>query len=432
MAILKKVIQDIMLSNQEMILNLVLHPREIVLEPQASHVIVGPRRSGKTYLLYQFIQDHLSSKENAKRIIFINFEDDRLLEFKSGDFQIILDAYYELYTERPIVFLDEIQNIDHWHKFARRLVDTGYQVFITGSNAKMLSKEMATTLGGRFLITENFPLSFVEYLTFHDIEVSETTLIGPNRKRVKQLFNEYFKYGGFPELLKYSDKRGYLSNLFQKLFYSDIIVRNKIKNDKALHILVKKLGESVNNETSATRIKNIIKSIGYPVGTATVLEYIQLLNDSYLLFPVVNYINKFVARETIKKYYFIDNGLLSLFIHNQDTKLLENLVYLHLKRTNQSLHYFKRKHEVDFYIPEKDLLIQVCYDISDIETQKRELLALKKVKDELKAENLLIISFDEERELSLDNQIVQVVPVWKYLLFPTPPKYRNTYSEEEY
>lgn len=418
MAVLKNVIQDIILTNQEMILNLVLHAREIVLEPQANHVIVGPRRSGKTYLLYQFIQRHLSSRENAKRVLFINFEDDRLLEFKSGDFQLILDAYYELFSEKPVLFLDEIQNISHWQKFARRLVDTNYQVFITGSNAKMLSREMATTLGGRFLVTENFPLSFVEYLAFHEMQVNDTTLVGPNRTRVKQLFYGYFRYGGFPELLKYSDKRGYLSNLFQKLFYSDIIVRNNIKNDKALHILVKKLCESVNNETSATRIKNIIKSVGYPIGTATVLEYIQLLNDAYLLFPVVNYTNKFVARETIKKYYFIDNGLLSLFIHNQDTKLLENLVYLHLERTSQTIYYFKRKYEVDFYIPEKDLLIQVCYDISDSETQKRELLALQKVNDELKAENLLIISYDEERELSLDNQVVQVVPVWKFLLFP--------------
>ena len=416
MAILKKVIQDIILANQEMIQNLVLRPRELVLDAQASHVIVGPRRSGKTYLLYQYIQDHLHTRENAKRIIFVNFEDDRLVEFKTSDFQLILDAYYELFTEKPIFFLDEIQNIDYWHKFARRLVDTGYQVFITGSNAKMLSKEMATTLGGRFLITENFPLSFAEYLAFHEIEVDNTTLVGSNRTRVKQLFNDYFRYGGFPELLKYSDKRGYLSNLFQKLFYSDIIVRNKIKNDKALHILVKKMAESVNNETSATRIKNIIKSIGYPVGTATVLGYLQLLNDSYLLFPVVNYVRKFVDKETIKKYYFVDNGLLSLFIHDQDPKLLENLVYLHLKRRGQSLFFFKRKYEVDFYIPEKDLLIQVCYDISDIETQKRELLALKKVNDELKAENLLIISYDEENELTLDNQIVQVVPVWKFLL----------------
>ncbi|MCF6238963.1 MAG: ATP-binding protein [Candidatus Marinimicrobia bacterium] len=416
MAILKKVIQDIILSNQEMILNLELYQRELVLEPQANHVIVGPRRSGKTYLLYQFIQDHLSSKENAKRIIFINFEDDRLLEFRSGDFQLILDGYFELFTEKPVFFLDEIQNIDHWHKFARRLVDTHYQVFITGSNATMLSKEMATTLGGRFLITENLPLSFVEYLRFHKIEVDQTTLVGPHKASVKQLFNEYFKYGGFPELLKYSDKRGYLSTLFQKLFYSDIVIRNKIKNDKALHLLVKKMAESVNNETSATRIKNIIKAIGYPVGTATVLEYMRFLNDSYLLFPVLNYVNKFVARETIKKYYFVDNGLLSLFIHNQDSKLLENLVYLHLARSNESIYYFKRNQEVDFYLPEKDLLIQVCYDISDPDTQKRELQALKKVNDELKATHLLIISHDEEKELSLDKRVVPVIPIWKFLL----------------
>ncbi len=411
---LKDVLKDIIIFNQEMIPSLRLHRRKIELDKNGSHVIVGTRRSGKTYVLYQYIQKHFNN--NGVRVLFINFEDDRLIEFKHTDFQLILDSYHELYPEKPVLFLDEIQNIKYWEKFVRRLVDTDYQVFITGSNAQMLSKEIATTLGGRFLTTEIFPLSFTEYLSFHDIKMNSATLFAQNKLRVKQLFNEYFTYGGFPEVLKYSDKRAYLSNLFQKLFYSDIIVRNNIKNDKALHVLVKKMAESVNNETSVTRIKNLIKSVGYPVGTTTIFDYLMYLNDSYLLFPVLNYVNKFVDRETIKKYYFIDNGLLSLFIHKQDTKLLENLVFLHLKRSFNEIYFYKRAKEVDFYIPEKDILIQVCYDITDIETQNRELLSFKKAQSELKAENLLLITYENEKEILFNDLTIKVIPVWKWLL----------------
>jgi len=280
----------------------------------------------------------------------------------------------------------------------------------------MLSKEIATTLGGRFLISEILPLAFDEYLMFHGINIDKKIFLHPEKIRVKRLFQEYFTYGGFPELIKYSDKRNYLSNLFQKLFYSDIIVRNKVKNDKALHLLVKKIAESVNNETSVTRIKNLIKSTGNPIGTTTAFDYLTYLNDSYLLFPVLNYVNKFVERETIKKYYFADNGILSLFIHNQDTKLLENLVYLHLRRNFEEIYFVKRKYEVDFYIAEQELFIQVSYDISDVETQKIELDAIKNINREINVKNLQIITYDTELELLLDDQIIKVIPIWKWLL----------------
>ena len=147
---LTEILQEIILSNQKMFLDMTIYPREIELDPNGNHVIVGPSRAGKSYLLYQYIQKKFYSVGEVEKILFINFEDDRLIEFQHTDFQLILDAYSKLFDKKPVIFLDEIQNIKYWEKFVRRLVDTEYQVFITGSNAQMLSKEIATILGGRF------------------------------------------------------------------------------------------------------------------------------------------------------------------------------------------------------------------------------------------------------------------------------------------
>jgi len=235
-------------------------------------------------------------------------------------------------------------------------------------------------------------------------------------QEVKKCFNEYFIYGGFPEVIKFEDKRMYLSNLFQKLFYGDIIARYRIKNEKALQLVVKKMAESVNNETSVNRIKNLIKSIGIPVGTSTIFEYLKYLNESYLVLNIENYANKIVERETKKKYYFIDNGILMLFLNNQETKLLENMVFLELKRRYTNIYYHKRNLETDFYIPEEKLLIQVSYSISDIETEKREVKALLKSNSELECDKRIIITFDTEKQILKNNENIEVIPVWKCLL----------------
>jgi len=415
---LELLLKEIIISNRNMILNLSINPREFYLEPLANHVIVGSRRAGKTYILYQYIQKVFHTKELQHRFVFINFEDDRLLEFNHTHFQLILDVYNELYNDKPVFFLDEVQNIEHWEKFARRLADNGYQVFITGSNAQMLSAEIGSTLGGRFLVHEVYPLTFSEYLTFNNVSLTKTSFFGNEKIIIKKHFQEYFQYGGFPELLKYEDKRTYLSNLFQKLLYGDIMVRYGLQNDKVMHLLIKKMAESVNSETSINRIKNLIKSIGFPIGIATIFNYLDYLNKAYLMVPVENYIHKFVEKETIKKYYFIDNGILMLFLHNQPTKLLENLVFLHLKKQYEQIYFYKRNYEIDFYLPELEMIVQVSYNIDDIETEKRELQSIEKSMKEIPTKSIVIITYDTEKTLELPNHKVQVIPVWKWILEP--------------
>ena len=348
--------------------------------------------------------------------MYINFEDERLFELNYKTLHLIIESYTEIYDTTPDLYFDEIQNIKHWEKFVRRLADEDYKIFITGSNSSMLSTQIASTLGGRFFTKEVLPLSFKEFLIFNKIDLKEHFHLSRQAIEIKKIFVNYFKFGGFPELIQYQDKRSYLSNVFRKLLFGDIIARYKIKNDKAIQLVVKKMAESVNNETSINRIKNLIKSIGIPVGTSTIFEYLNYLNESYLLFPVENYVNKFVEKETKKKYYFVDNGLLMLFLFDQDTKLLENLVFLALKRKYDEIYYYKRNIEVDFYIPKADLLIQVSYDLSAIETEKREVKSLHKAKKELSCNNTLIISYDTEKSIEYKNQNFNIIPIWKWLL----------------
>lgn len=411
----KKIIKDIIIKNQEQLFELNVVSRDYYFESEANYVMVGPRRAGKTYLLYQIIQQNF--KEKPQEVLYINFEDERLLEMNHNDFQLILDCYYEMYQNlKPVLFFDEIQNIEHWEKFARRMADNQYQIYITGSNAQMLSHQIGTTLGGRFIILETTTLTFIEFLKFKNVTLKENFEHSKQLYLVKQYFEEYFQFGGFPETLMFENKRSYLSNLFQKLFYGDIIARYNIHNDTAMQLVVKKMAESVNNETSINRIKNLIKSIGIPIGTSTVFEYIRYLESSFLIHPIENFINKFVEKETIKKYYFSDNGILALFLHKQDTKLLENLVYLYLKKKYENIYFYKRNYEVDFYLPDNEVIVQVSYDLDDPETEKREITSIEKCITELSVKKIFLITYDTEKLITIPLNTIQVLPLWKCIL----------------
>jgi predicted AAA+ superfamily ATPase len=212
------------------------------------------------------------------------------------------------------------------------------------------------------------------------------------------------------------DKREFLSSVYQKLFYGDLIARYKVANAVTLKLMVKKLAESVNNETSVNRIKNLIKSTGVSIGSNTLFDYLNYLESSYLIAAISNYHSKFTEKETHKKYYFLDTGILGLFLTDQPTKLLENQIYIELRRRGETPCFLKRKTEVDFYIPEKQELIQVSYSISDPETAKREIKGLRDAMKELKITNSWIITYDESNEIIVDEGIIQVIPAWQWLL----------------
>jgi len=413
----KDLIKDLIAKNQEFVEHVNVLPRAVTLESQGNYVFVGLRRAGKTYLMYQRIKELLNEGRSIKEILYINFEDERLSEIKLCDLSVILDCYSELYDYRPIVFLDEIQLIQGWEKFARRLADTDYRVYVTGSNARMLSIEIATTLGGRFLIQTVYPYNFREFIVSQGVDIHKNMEYGSMRQKLKKMFVTYFYSGGLPEVQRFDDKRQWLNSLYQKIFFGDLIARYEIRNTFALKIIVKKMAESVMSPISYSRLTNIVISTGVKIGKSTVIEYIDHLLETWIVFAVPNITAKLVEKETNRKYYFCDNGILNLFLFNPETALLENLVAITLKRIyGNDLYFYNHNVEVDFYIPSARWAIQVAYSLSDFDTQKRETVALLKFSRFMPAERFTIITYDEGQAIEIEGIKIDVIPIWKWLM----------------
>ena len=413
----KDLIKDIIVENQRFVSRVKFHQRDYAFEDGLNYVLVGLRRAGKSYLMYQRIHQLLASGHRIEEICYFNFEDDRLGVMTLPDLDAIKSAYEEMFDTQPVFFFDEIQIVEGWEKFARRLADQKYRVYVTGSNVKMLSSEIATTLGGRFLVKEVFPLSFAEYLSFVGIDVSEKNALHLHKKEFLRHFETYFRFGGLPEVMNVEDKRSWLSGLFNKIFFGDLIARYDIRNDFGLRLLAKKLAESVKQPSSYNRLAYVVTSAGKKTSTDTVIDYVNYMCESWLLLPVENIIGKLTERNTQRKYYFIDNGILNLFLTDPETSLLENMVAIHLvKRWADRVFFYHNGVEVDFYLPDAEQLIQVSYSLDDPDTLQRETEALTKVAKHLNVNDLLIITKDEETVLEKDGKTIKVVPLWKWML----------------
>lgn len=253
--------------------------------------------------MYQQIHHLIEQGHSIDEILFFNFEDDRITNIDITDLDLIKCCYEEI-DHRPIFFLDEIQNIQGWEKFARRLADTGYRVYTIGSNAKMLSSEIATTIGGRYLIKNIYPFSFREYLLFKKIDFSERNVLFKLRNTIIKEYENYFRDGGLPETLQMADKRAWISSLFNKIFFGDLVTRHQVRNDFALRIMIKKLAESVKQPTSFSRIASIASTVGKKNSVDTVIDYMGYLKESWLILPYANIAAKLADKEANKKYYF--------------------------------------------------------------------------------------------------------------------------------
>ena len=414
MSISKDVIKQCLINKQREVDEAVIVNRSVNFEENGNYVIVGVRHAGKSYLLYQRVRQLQAAGMGWDEILFVDFEDERLAEFQTEDFNSLLEAHLELYGKKPVVFLDEIQNIPHWEKFVRRLADAKYRVYVTGSNAKMLSKEVATTLGGRFFIYDTYPYSFKEYLAAQQVELKEHWEYDTyQRSEVKRHLKEYFYFGGLPEILSFKNKRAMLSSLYQKIYLGDICGRNNIKNDRVLNILIKKMAESVKQPLSFNRLKNIIVATGMPISVPTTIDYADYVADSCLILPMENEVGKLTERETQKKYYFIDNGLLNLFLMSPETSLLENMVAVELCRRfgKENVFYLNAEREIDFIVPDERLAIQVSYSVREDATYSREVSPLVKYAKAHQDWRCLLITYDEEGV----EEGIPVVPVWKWL-----------------
>jgi predicted AAA+ superfamily ATPase len=396
--------------------------RDFAFESFGNYVFVGIRRAGKSYLLYQRIQQLLAQGKGWDELLYVNFEDERLSDMTTQDLNLLLDVHYETSDKKPILFLDEIQNIPYWEKFARRLADTKHRVYITGSNAKMLSSEIQTTLGGRYIAVDVYPYDFREYCDASGVKRPEATLLFATRVKAALLraFNGYMDSGGFPESVGLTAKRDYLTSVYQKVFLGDIVARHAVDNVRALRVMLKKLAESVGQPLSLNRIAHVVSSTGAKVGTTTVTNYIGYAIAAWLVTPVRNIAGKMVEKETNPKYYFTDNGLLNLFLIDGRTALLENAVAMQLLRKyrrEDAVFFYSHNAELDFYIPDTSTAIQVCYDLdADADTFKRETESLLAAASRLSCKRRLIITHADERTLKIKNQTIHVLPAWKWMM----------------
>ncbi|MFR9598038.1 MAG: ATP-binding protein, partial [Rikenellaceae bacterium] len=303
-------------------------------------------------------------------------------------------------------------------KFARRLADSKYRVFVTGSNANMLSRDIATTLGGRFIIKEIFPFSFEEFLQIKGVELKSNWEYGETKNSVVKLFEQYFNFGGFAESFDLNDKRSWLNSLYQKILLGDIVARNSIRNADAIRLLAKKLAESVMQPTTQTRLQHVVSSAGAKVSRNTIADYTQQMKDAYLIFGVSNYTDNLSERERSQKRYFYDNGLLNIFLSDGATKLLENITAIELIKRygEEKLYYYNKNIEVDFYIPDEKLAIQASYNIADDATFERETKALVKLSRAFEIEKAIIVTYNDSREIEVEGLKIEVIPAWKWLL----------------
>lgn len=415
----KNVIKQIILNQQDFIGRIKLQSRNVCFEENANYVLVGIRRAGKSYMLYQHIQHLVANGHSIEEMLFINFEDERISDIRKEDLYLILEAYRELFAFQPIIFLDEIQNVEGWEHFARRLADEKYRVFITGSNAHMLSREISSTLGGRYLTKEIRPFSFSEYLEYHNIHLPQHWELSPIRADVVRLFSDYFYYGGLSEVFDIQDKKSWLQSLYQKILYSDIVMRKGVRNERSLRLLIRKLADSVMQPTAIKRLQDILQGDGTKITRDTIGSYLDYLHESYLTFGISSFTESISQRESVKKRYFYDNGILNLFLFLPETKLLENLVAIKLyNKYGDDLYYYNKNVEVDFCVPNDGLLIQASYRIIDEATRNREIGALQKLSKFIKPQRCIIVTYDQEEIIQsndLDVQI-EVIPAYKFML----------------
>ena len=414
----RDVLKQIIIDQKEMYLGNPLISRDYDLEENVNYCFVGIRRTGKSYMMYQQIHDLMNDGISSSQIVYVNFEDERLLEISADDLNTILELGIEFSGSKgkPYLFLDEIQNVDGWEKFVRRVADMKYRINITGSNSKMLSKEIASTLGGRFMIVNVFPYSFKEYLSANHIENVRLDQIGTKKRAdIVSQYEQYVTYGAFPELVDIKNKRPFLNNIYQTVYLQDIITRNKITNDFAVRLILKKIAESVTKALSFNRLTNIVKSAGISIGKQTVINYVGHMLDSYLIFSLQNYASK----KTSPKYYFMDTGLLGLMLLDCRTTQLENLVAVELIRRYgfENVYFFENNIEVDFYVPSENLAIQVSMQVlEDVDTLERETKAFVKLNQFIPDTKCLLVTNSEETKLNCDGIKIDVVPAWKWLL----------------
>lgn len=389
----------------------------------------GVRRSGKTSILFATMLRLISAGVPKDRLLYVNFEDERL-DLKKQDLDLILQCYRELYPKNTPLsncyfFFDEIQNVEGWEKFIRRLHDSvSRNIFITGSNSKLLSREIATSLRGRTLTEEILPLSFREYLYFHEAEVD---IYDPQKRAaIINFFERYLLEGGFPETVFQREKQlreRILQEYLDVMLYRDLIERCNITNIPALKYFIRRMFDNITSPASINKIYNELKSQGYKVGKSLLYEFLDASESAWLFLILRKFSQSVLKRELgEKKAYGIDNGLLNAvtFSFSGDYgRLLENAVFLELHRQGKELFFFKERKECDFVVTDKShkpMVMQACYSIAERKTRQRELGGLTEAGKRLNAGHGIVVTMSEEEQMEVGGMKIDVLPAYKFFL----------------
>lgn len=377
-------------------------------------IISGIRRCGKSVLMQQ-IRDRLVEKD-----FFFNFDDERLANFKLDDFQKLQECFVELFGEQHTYYFDEIQNIEGWERFVRRLYNAGNKIVITGSNARMLSRELGTHLTGRYLQVEIYPFSFQEYLAMNEIPVNAKTLYTTTgRATMVKSFVKYMECGGFPKFLQ-DGSVSYLTSLYESIIYRDILTRNGLTNEKEMLELMFYLASNATKRVTYSSLGKVV-GIQHPDTIKNYLEYIQ---QTYLIFQLFRY-DPSVKKQMMspKKIYFVDNAIIKRIGFNATENngvFLENLVFIELKRRGWDVYYYADKKECDFIV-RKGLHISDAYQVTlkmdSPQTREREIAGVREAMQAYSLSKGYILTFDGKETINFDDgTIVEVVPVWEWIL----------------
>jgi predicted AAA+ superfamily ATPase len=428
-----EMLQSIILDFQEARLETGV-PRHLRIETVngKAAVCIGVRRSGKSTYMFQVIQRLLSGGVSRENILYLNFFDDRLHNLRQEGLGQITEAYYSLYpekknTEKVYCFFDEIQAVPGWEPFVDRLMRTEKcEVYLTGSSARMLSKEIATQMRGRALSWEMFPFSFREFLDYKEIE-SAGTLSTKKRLFVQKAFEEYWETGGFPEVaglgrnLRIKTHQEY----FHTILFRDLVERHDISHPRALSDLAHWLVDNMASHYSINSLTGYLKSLGHKAPKSAVSDYLEWFEDAFFMFTV-RIFDASLARSNTnpKKIYCIDHALVasvSSGILVNSGHLLENLAFTALRRLYPEVYYYKTKsgREVDFIVPVRKrarMLVQVCESLAEPQTRKRETAALSEAMAELGLKSGTIVTRNEDERIDVGSVTVEVVPMWRFLL----------------
>lgn len=377
-------------------------------------IISGIRRCGKSVLMQQ-IRDRLVEKD-----FFFNFDDERLANFKLDDFQKLQECFVELFGEQHTYYFDEIQNIEGWERFVRRLYNAGNKIVITGSNARMLSRELGTHLTGRYLQVEIYPFSFQEYLAMNEIPVNAKTLYTTTgRATMVKSFVKYMECGGFPKFLQ-DGSVSYLTSLYESIIYRDILTRNGLTNEKEMLEMMFYLASNATKRVTYSSLGKVV-GIQHPDTIKNYLEYIQ---QTYLIFQLFRY-DPSVKKQMMspKKIYFVDNAIIKRIGFNATENngvFLENLVFIELKRRGWDVYYYADKKECDFIV-RKGLHISDAYQVTlkmdSPQTREREIAGVREAMQAYSLSKGYILTFEGKETINFDDgTIVEVVPVWEWIL----------------